>query len=313
MAETGSTQNKIIFRMSSAGRCPRALSAQLLNMEAEEKPKWLETTANEGIWHEERIADREMAFNRQREIWLDFPSFKLVGHIDGVVPWDTDNPRVLLEVKSMSQFEFDRWMRGRFNEFPNYASQITCYMEATGLDKCLYIVKNRNSGHEDRQVLEEKPVFMTEIIGKLTDVTNHVISNQLVPREFDSSNIECKRCEYKKLCIPEPEELTPMQQADLESSAEEWRKGKRLVEQGQALMNIAKQSFEEHTKATNQTKWQFQGLAIQIVHYKEQIAYRNAELTKLFTTEQLAPAAYIREASDQLRIIDLKAKGEDND
>ncbi len=32
---------KITFRMSAAGKCPRALSAQLLNMEAEPMPAFV--------------------------------------------------------------------------------------------------------------------------------------------------------------------------------------------------------------------------------------------------------------------------------
>ena len=49
--------DKIQFRMSSAGKCPRALSAELLGYQAEEKPSWLEQAANEGNWHEKRIKD----------------------------------------------------------------------------------------------------------------------------------------------------------------------------------------------------------------------------------------------------------------
>lgn len=40
--------NKPVIRMSEAGECPRALSAQLLGYLPEAKPAWLETAANEG-------------------------------------------------------------------------------------------------------------------------------------------------------------------------------------------------------------------------------------------------------------------------
>jgi len=297
--------NKITFRMSSAGRCARALSAQLLNMEAEPAPSWLEQAAEEGNWHEDRIATREQAGKRQLEVVLDYPSFQLIGHIDGIV---TDEGNLqLLEVKSMSQFEFDRWMRGRFNEFPAYATQVTLYMEATKLDQCLYIVKNRNSGYEDRQVIE-KPQHMTEIIGHLTDVTNHVIGNQLVPHEFDPQSIECRRCEYKRLCLPEPEELKPATKELLDKATEEYRKGKQLEAMAKELINASRQVLEQHTRATNQIKWQFNGLAIQLVHYKESLIYPKAKLLKCFTEEQLQPASELKEAFDQLRITDIEAE-----
>lgn len=297
--------SKPTFRMSSTGKCPRALSAQLLNMEAEQAPVWLEQAAEEGNWHEERIATREGADRRQFEITLDYPSFSLVGHIDGTVR--IDKKLYLLEIKSMSQFEFDRWMRGRFEEFPGYAAQITCYMEATKLDQCLYIVKNRNNGYEDRQVITA-PAHMTEVIANLTEANNYALSGQLAPKEFDPQSIECRRCEYKHLCIPEPGELTVLEGQALLDITNNWREGKALVDRGQAILNEAKEALEEHTKATSQVRWRFNGLAIQLVHYKESLTYPKAKLLKVFSEEQLQPASEIREAFDQLRITDLEAE-----
>lgn len=299
--------SKFEFRMSSAGKCARALSAQLLNMEAEQAPAWLGTAAEEGNWHEDRIATREQAEHRQLEIKLEYPSFDLMGHIDGMVL--NNNSYQLLEIKSMSQFEFDRWMKGRFEAFPNYAAQITCYMEAAKLDQCLYIVKNCSSGYEDRQIIS-KPMHMTKIIGHLTDVTNYVIGNQLVPKEFDPFSIECRRCEYKRLCIPEPEELESVTVELLSKATEEYRKGKELQEAGNILVDAARQVFEQHTRATNQVKWQFNRLAIQLVQYKESKMYPKAKLLKTFTEEQLEPASEVKEAYDQLRITDMEINNE---
>jgi len=307
--------DKPVFRMSESGKCARALSAKYLSYEPTPAPKWLETSANEGKWHEDRIIalleeQGLILIARQEELILDFPSFNLIGHIDGkVIEANLPVELVrLLEIKSMSQFEFDRWMRGDFKEFPQYASQITCYMEATGLDECLYIVKNRNSGFEDRRVLTEKPMHMTEVIAHLTDVTNHILGNQLVPGDFDPQSLECQRCEYKHLCIPEPKELTPIEEAGLSAAAADWRRGRQLISEGEELVNKAREVFEAHTRATNVLKWQHSGLAIQLIHTKRE-SYEKKELLKLFTLEQLEPALKITEY-DQLRINDLET---DND
>jgi len=284
--------SKVTFRMSSAGKCPRALSAQLLNMEAEGAPSWLEQAANEGNWHEDRIIQDTIAKGgtvdrRQLEVALLYPSFDLIGHIDGMVKFGSDDNWQLLEIKSMSQFEFDRWMKGRFEAFPNYAAQITCYMEATKLKSCLYIVKNRSSGYEDRQVIE-KPMAMTQIIANLTEANNYYLSGQLVPREPDLNSIECRRCEYKKLCIPEPKELTALEGQALLDITNNWRIGKDLVDKGQKIINEAKEALEEHTRATNQVKWSFNKLAIQLIQVKE------------------GEVAYHRKASEYLKITDLE-------
>jgi len=320
-------KDKITFRMSSAGKCPRALSAQLLGMESEVVPEFVMRAAEEGNWHEARIIaqlEREGQFIdcRQKEHTLEYPSFNLIGHIDGVVikqpqlatkedlDAEGDGKWQLLEIKTMSQYEFDRWMKGRFEAFPNYAAQITCYMEATGLNECLYIVKNRSSGYEDRQVLTEKPSHMTEIIGKFTDVVNHIMGKQLCEGNFDPQSIECRRCEYKKLCIPEPKELTPVEEIVLNVASDDWRHGRELVTEGQKMIDRAKVAFEQHTRATNQPKWSFNKLAIQLVHYKESVTYPKKKLLATFTEEQLEPASQVKDAYDQLRITDLEKNNE---
>lgn len=311
------------FRMSSAGKCPRALSAQLNNMEVEPLPAFVMKAAEEGNLHEVWIKKKlkqegYSVIDEQEEIELSFPSFNLIGHIDGKIKnipyyFNANAPEnKLLEIKSMSQFEYARWMKEGFSGFPNYAAQITCYMEATGLSECLYIVKNRSSGYEDRQILTEKPANMTEIIGHLTDVTNHILSGQLVPAEFDPYSVECKRCQYKNLCIPKPAELTALKKAELELVTESWRIGTNYIKLGQQLVNDAKEAIQQHSIATKQTKWRFNELAIQLVPYKESVTYPKAQLLKTFTQEQLEPIAKVKEAFNQLRITDLEKNNEES-
>jgi len=277
--------------MSSAGKCPRALSAQLLGVEGEAIPDFVMRAAEEGNWHEARIIEKlkeqDNIFDQQLEVVLEYPSFNLIGHIDGKVQdYDLQRGVKLLEIKTMSQYEFDRWMKGRFEAFPNYATQITCYMEATGLDECLYIVKNRSSGYEDRQVLTKKPLQMEKIVNDLAFT------------------------EYKKLCLPEPKELTPLEQAELEAVCILWRKAKQEMEVAQGRMDEAKTTFRQHTEATGIDKWSFNNLAIQLVHYKESVTYPKKKLLEVFTEEQLKPASQVKEAYDQLRITDLE-RGEE--
>ena len=315
--------DKPIFRMSESGKCARALSAQLLDYEPEAKPEWLERTAREGSKHEDWIVEElesegYFVLDRQKEIILEFPSFSLLGHIDGSVVEDgkwsayasqepMPSPK-LLEIKTMSDFEFQRWMRGNFKEFPQYASQITCYMEATGLKECLYIVKNRNNGYEDRRILTEKPCELPDI--KLGLVVNYINNKMLAPADFDPQSLECRRCEYRHLCLPEPRELTPVEQAGLNSAADKWRRGKQLVSEGQVLIDQAKEVFEDHTIATGIYKWQHQGLAIQLVHYRETKTYPKSKLLSIFTELELEPASEVKGAYDSLRITDMEASND---
>jgi len=301
-------ESKPIYHMSSAGKCPRALSAARLGYTPEPAPEWLERAADEGRWHEQRIKNElvQKGFlveDEQREVELEYPSFILLGHIDGVLFEATRLDGRLLEVKSMSQFEFDRWMKEGFKGFPEYADQITCYMEATELEEVLYIVKNRSSGYEDRRVITEQPSSLNDIVTKLQEVTQ---AKELYPKEFDPNSLECRRCEYKALCAPEPKELVPIQKARLEHAAQIWREGKRLSLQGNLMIDDAKGVFEQHTRATGIDKWRFAELAINLVEVAGRLDYPKGKLLEIFTEEQLKPASVIKFPYEYIRIEDLR-------
>ena len=262
---------KPVFRMSSAGKCPRALSAEYIGLEAKPAPVWLAQAAEEGNWHEQRIVDQlsndgHMVFDRQQEVGLEFPSFILVGHIDGKVSFnDMDklpSPK-LLEIKSMSQYEFDRWMRGKWAEFPEYAAQITCYMEATGLSEVYYLVKNRSSGYIDVDLFEGQPSNFKDIVTRLTDIANHVAGKQLVQAEFKPNSIQCKRCSYRDIvCLVTKEDMAKATEEELIVASDEYRRGIELVAYGTELVDKAKAKFKEHTIASEIDKWKFNNLAI---------------------------------------------------
>jgi len=293
--------DKIQFRMSSAGKCPRALSAELLGYEAEAKPEWLETAANEGNWHEIRLKEELVkegyqVFDEQLEIVLETNYIELVGHIDGKV-YTPDKVMQLLEIKSMSQFEFDRWMKTGFDGFPQYLDQVACYLEATQLPECLYIVKNRSSGY-----------YIDEIINRLTEVAGSVAEGKLFPAEFNIMGIECRRCDYKSLCIPEPTELDKATKEQLDKAVEDIRLGNRLVAEGKEFYDRGKTILKNHTKASNLRKWKYNNLAILLVNVKENVTYPKEALLAKYGEQELADIAKIKEAYDYLRLDDLEAK-----
>jgi len=279
--------DKPVIRMSSAGTCPRALSAELLGYSSEPAPDWLDRAANEGKWHEERIVQELEAkqlkngryvipiiYARQAEVKLEHDTFVLLGHIDGKYCEREQGSgdytaSALLEIKSMSQYEFDRWMRDKFSGFPEYADQITCYMEATGLRECLYLVKNRSSGYTDRQTLIKQPAILSEITDRIASIVQSVQNGELYPVECDFSTIRCKRCFYKQFCIPTKEEMTVQDEKVLLKAAEDWRKGDKLLNEGKVLIADSKKIFEEHTIAAGLKKWSFANLAINNITVKE--------------------------------------------
>jgi len=289
-----------------------------LDMRSEAPPEWLERAANEGRWHEQRIKDELRAddiavYDEQSEYVLEYDTFRLVGHIDGRV--NNHGNEMLLEIKSMSQYEFDRWIRGGFKEFPEYADQLACYVTATGLENCLYIVKNRSSGYEDRRICFDAQDdaaakrHIDVIVNKLTAIEDWLSKNIEVgaregvyPADFDPTSLECRRCEYKYLCI-KVEKLSPVAEKVLVDASAKWREGKRLEAQADSLISEAREVLEQHVRTVTEKRFMFNGLSTALISVHKE-TYDRAKLEQIFMKEELKPALKIQDY-EQVRITDL--------
>jgi CRISPR/Cas system-associated exonuclease Cas4 (RecB family) len=282
------------YRMSHVGTCPRALSAERLGLKSEALPAWLESSANEGKKHEEWIieelqADDIAVTGRQMElVYRITDNIGLLGHIDGIVNNHSDTKQ-LLEIKTMSQYEFDRWMRGGWSEFPQYATQLTCYMEALGIYKALYVVKNRNNGFIDKKEIVGTPEPMEAIVAELIEVEKCVAEGKLFPAEYDPVNTNCKRCRYKQHCL-EIVNVSEQEMPALSLAVINWRKGKLLEIEAKEFVDGAEEVFEQHSIAINKMKWKFENLVISLSENKAKPYYKKEILESTLTTEQLEPA-----------------------
>ena len=315
MNKDNATSKKSIYRMSSAGDCPRALSAEHLGYPVEPVPDWLERAAEEGKRHEQWIKEELtkqgiLVHDDQQELAIEFPLFTLVGHIDGIVTeWDTQvgiNRDRLLEIKSMSQYEFDRWMKDKWSGFGSYAAQITCYMKGTKLSEVMYLIKNRSSGYIDKAILTEPPANFDEIVNKLNRVESCVSIGVLAEAEYLPDSVQCRRCFYKTLCIPAPTEYKAVPEIVLLGACEKWRQGQLMMNEGDQLVKEAKEIFLNQTEVSGQKKWRFDELFISKIEVKESATYKKAKLLEIFTEEQLKPASEIKLPYNYLKIEDLR-------
>lgn len=316
--------DKMYFRMSEIGYCPRALVANRLRLPSEEAPPWLITAAKEGKMHEQWIKNelRDEGYvvedckvcpicleklNSKREglhVELEYDKFVIIGHTDGRI--HRDGKIQGLEIKSMSLYEFDRWYKGGFAEFPQYAAQITFYMEADRRDSWLYIVKNRSSGYQPRITLTTPPANIQELIDRTNSIVDFINRKELPDAEFRSDSIECRRCLYKQNCMPVLTELDPIQTTVLTRATQDWRTGNAMEKEGKALKERATSTFEFHSNAIGMDKWRFNGLNITYVHVKEGISYPKENLLLTFTEEQLKPASKIKLAYDFIKVYDTE-------
>jgi hypothetical protein len=302
---------KLEIRMSGVGKCKRALSAELLNMEATPSPAWLEQAAEEGHLHEyavkKKLAEEGyIVSDDQLKIRIDRDQYVLVGHIDGKVTDIGGKYPMLLEIKSMSEGEFGRWMRGRWEAFNTYATQVSLYMRGTGLNECMYYVKNRNTGYADRAIISA-PIDVDLFLAQLDVAIQYVQSSKsLILEEFDPASIDCRRCRYRILCIPEskiPDEIT---KKDLDAFVELWRDGKAKADEGDAQMETAKVRFKEILGMLETEKLIHNKLSISTIHRKNE-SWNGKILKEFLTPEQIEQVLKITEVS-YARIIDLNER-----
>jgi hypothetical protein len=310
------TNNKLTIRMSESGHCVRALVAKYSNQYQNIErpaPSWLQEAADEGNMHELWIKDwlRSQGYNvfdEQLELKLEYDNFILLGHIDGKCAFVDENYNVeLLEIKSMSEYEFQRWMRGKFEEFHNYKSQLSCYVTATGLDNVRYIVKNRSSGYKDVNVLKKLDVSdaLDNVLRKCEKVHECLTDGTLPECDYDSTKLECRRCSFDQLCIPT---LTPNKilasEADLITATASWRSGEKLINEGESLQKIAKLQFKQQMEAAEIKKFQCNNLAIQLIDVKASVMYPKKNLLSKFSEEELQGCEEIKKGYSFLRIED---------
>lgn len=315
----------IYIPISSSGHCPRALSAKLLSYPSKDAPKWLSTAAEEGNLHEDAIKAKlrnsglQIDDNRnectickskfgtgRKGIHVEYETslFTLVGHLDGII---TENGReFILEVKSMSQYEFDRWMKGRFTAFPYYADQLTCYMNSRNINFATYIVKNRNSGYIDNTFIDKSPSSFSEIIERLTIVVNHVNENKLVECEYQPESLQCHRCSYSSLCLPEPKVMSVVDIQELQYAIDKRKESKSIIYEQNGLIGRYERTIKDYLLRNNQTKMKFSGWSIALSTGVTTTTYPKDLLIQAgVTQEQMEFAKRISEPYDRLYLKDL--------
>ncbi len=312
-----SNNSNYMYTISGIGKCAKALWAERNNVVGEPAPEWVKSSAEEGAmqeavvknklrkmgWIIEEGAECEICNNERKGIHveLDYKGISMVGHMDGRANRIDDVDKRVLEVKTMSQFEFDRWIKGKFNEFPVYAAQLTTYMQADKTNKALYAVKNRNNGYLDILILNEPPMKFTDVI-KNVELSTH---KEMPGIEADFTTFECRRCTFKKaLCIKTKDQMVVQNEAELDEACKLYREGSSEIESGEVKVKQAKKILLEHTIAVKMKKYIYNDLAISLIErgYK---GYNAKKLEELFTEKQLKPALVEKPISAYITITDL--------
>lgn len=292
------------YRISTLGHCPRVLSAQALDYQPLPEMAFMKLAAREGERHEDWIiedlqSEGWQVSDRQKEVRLSFPAFKLIGHIDGVASRNGD--RRLLEIKSMSRFRFASFSNSGFARFRDYAVQVTAYHQAVNLP-ILYVVKDRDSGKRLDLEMDEPPLSWEEVYTSVIGVEIYVRKKQLCPA-VRTDDYACRICRFRYLCEPEKKVPVPVDSNVLEAA--------RLRRRAMELEAEAKELRAEADPvlllvARQQGSFTIDDLSVVYVPEGETVSYPVTLLKRLVPRDVLERVRQVKKRAEYIKVEDLR-------
>jgi len=310
--------------MSGVGACPRAVVAERLGHDRVQSLVFMERAATEGNRHEVWVTEDlklkeyggwdvsdpiecEECDRSGIHIELEFPAFKLVGHMDRLV--QRGGNRRVAEIKALGRWRAEKLVLSLENntfkeEFFTYAMQISCYHHASGLP-ILYCVKNRDTGF----------LFVTEIEAPMTleEIDNYVLELELQARKgvlpkcrYRAGDFERTICNVKYMCAGDDEEVEISPDAPTEEELAEaaalWKVGKSAEQEAKNCADTAKQVFGRALKASNQKSMYTNGLRLTLVPAGKSTSYPVAKLKQVVDEELLSQVREEKSRSEYIKV-----------
>lgn len=203
----GWSGGKPVYRASMAGRCLKELYLWRVGAGGEfdgevtrdaYRDKGL-LAANEGNIHESLVVESLRgegyeiinAGDDQDQLEARYKRFVVRSHPDGLIRGMELGPRWhVLECKALSEDRFNLWKSEGWTGFKNYAYQVSLemFLASKKYDqqvKCLFVVKNRNTGETLRTIIEVPPVLPATIINKFSGIEDLVESEEALGVQCD--------------------------------------------------------------------------------------------------------------------------------
>lgn len=218
--------DRIVYRASGLGGCPRALWAARKKYTRKPLPQNFQAIFARGHEIEDitkfiLVNDGWTLINSQYEVRLDFPPMvellpiTVLGHIDCDSRLDQSDPYVLTEIKGFGKEFLSRYSHTDINAFPTYCAQISTYLHARHQSRWRFIVyqKTHTSPEDSRTRLiireyEEPPWPVEKIRQRVEEI-------EFLATEQDPSKVPCINsypCQYFYLHdTPQSASLTDFQ------------------------------------------------------------------------------------------------------
>ena len=262
------------LRISSAGKCPRALGYAALHT-PESNPPGQQAQNRMAMGHmAEVLILKDMERNGwetkytvlseegQLELELEIPGTNetIKGHPDGVCRHEgfTNNYWVTLECKSMSVDKATEVQKDRIVKvYPGYLTQISLYSrrlkeleKVSHGERGIFAMMDRE-GYilpQERAVWEPEEIDQT--LSRLADVVNLAQSGEVMDRPYPQSSTECRYCNYHNECwgtdpdqeAPAGKQTVTSEQKEVVDAARTWRDMKPQVDKARDMLQALSNS-----------------------------------------------------------------------
>lgn len=143
----------------------------------------------------------------QKTISTTLGGVEVKGHLDGL---HVGNPIRTVEFKSMSSFAFEQLQKGVIDH--TYLVQVNLGMNATGLDECIFVGIEKESGAMHETILSYDKTYVTWANNNISQVVSS--TKEILPaRCFSPSKLKdgnsyypwnCSYCKFYNTCLVEP-------------------------------------------------------------------------------------------------------------
>ena len=312
---------KPVYGMSEVGQCPRVIGARRLGYDPlprtatdEEQLKHytrMENIAAEQIMEYTGLAmeagmrcgkckDRYGVDRYGIHVEIDTPLLLLVGHLDRRLLLGKGQTAPV-EIKSLGKASWLKFSKGQFADFPEYAGQECCYLEAEQ-SPGVYWIMERDSGASLKYTVNGQldltgfqntvlPITFDQLLDKLNMVELTAQEGKLLDGVPSDT---CWFCQYKFLCVKEEEKKTKEESgAHLVDAAETYRAALEMEKEAKTLKSRAVLTLLEHAKSNQVDKYRVGGLSMT---YRGQRVKESVDTARLRSSEPEIYKRYLKQS-----------------
>ena len=183
------------FYITDSGKCPRQVYFKFKKYPKKDpEPRVLRIFDN-GDYTHMRIITVLFGIGVVRSVEIKIPPQKIIaGRADAII--DIDGKPYVLEIKSSSQYKFDKLMEPE----SDHMKQIQLYMHFFKIPQGILLYENKNTQTLKEFVVEYDPFLVKKCLEDFGTLKEQIDNDVFPPKPPNLEHWRCDYCEYSEEC-----------------------------------------------------------------------------------------------------------------